>query len=129
MNALYVALGGALGSLARYGITRMALFLPQTWTGITNWLGTLAVNVLGSFLIGCLTVMLRDARPDLAYLSPLLVTGFCGGFTTFSTFALDGSKLWTNGASVLSLVYIILSLTLSFAALFVGFRAAGWMEK
>lgn len=129
MNALYVALGGALGSLARYGITRMALFLPQTWTGITNWLGTLAVNVLGSFFIGCLTVMLRDARPDLAYLSPLLVTGFCGGFTTFSTFALDGSKLWTNGASVLSLVYIILSLTLSFAALFVGFRAAGWMEK
>ncbi len=129
MNALYVALGGTLGSLARYGITRMALFLPQTWTGTANWLGTLAVNVLGSFLIGCLTVMLRDARPDLAYLSPLLVTGFCGGFTTFSTFALDGSKLWTNGASVLSLVYIILSLTLSFAALFIGFRAAGWMAK
>ena len=129
MNALYVALGGTLGSLARYGITRMALFLPQTWTETANWLGTLAVNVLGSFLIGCLTVMLRDARPNLAYLSPLLVTGFCGGFTTFSTFALDGSKLWTNGASVLSLVYIILSLTLSFAALFVGFRAAGWMEK
>lgn len=129
MNALYVALGGALGSLARYGITRMTFLLPQTWTGIANWLGTLTVNVLGSFLIGCLTMMLRDARPDLAYLSPLLVTGFCGGFTTFSTFALDGSKLWTNGASVLSLVYIILSLTLSFAALFIGFRAAGWIAK
>ncbi len=129
MNALYVALGGALGSLARYGITRMTFLLPQSWTGTSNWLGTLTVNVLGSFLIGCLTMGLKDARPDLAYLSPLLVTGFCGGFTTFSTFALDGSKLWTNGASALSLAYIILSLTLSFAALFLGFRAAGWMTR
>ena len=129
MDALYVALGGALGSLARYGVTRMALLLPETWTGASNWPGTLAVNVLGSFLIGCLTMLLKDARTDLAFLSPLLVTGFCGGFTTFSTFALDGSKLWANGLEAMAVLYLVLSLTLSFVALFLGFRLAGWIAK
>ena len=74
-NILLVALGGALGSVCRYLISKLSL-------GTFPW-GTLTVNILGSLLIGLLTgLMLRGSvSPEMKL---LLVTGFCGGFTTFS---------------------------------------------
>jgi fluoride exporter len=82
MNIAYVALGGAVGSVLRY---LSLLAVPAPW-------GTLGVNVLGSFLIGLLFV--PAGRMGL---SPLLLTGVLGGFTTFSAFALDAARLWTAG--------------------------------
>lgn len=129
MTAFYVAIGGALGSLARYGISRLSLWLLSALAKTANWTGTLAVNVLGSFLIAFLTMWIRETHPAIGSLSPLLIVGFCGGFTTFSTFALDGYKLWNGGAPGVAFTYILLSLTLSIGALFLGFWAGAQAVK
>jgi CrcB protein len=101
-----VAIGGAIGSVLRYGMV-IAIGAP---------VGTLAVNVLGSLVMGVLFVVL-DARSEL---SPLLMTGVLGGFTTFSAFSLDALKLWEGGATVPALGYVAASVMLSLAAVAVG---------
>ncbi len=89
-----VAVGGALGAMARYLAT----------TGALRWLGphfpwaTLAINVTGSFLIGVLFVWL-DAR-GLLRVAPFAIAGVLGGFTTFSTFSLDALRLWERGEAL-----------------------------
>ena len=89
-NILLVALGGALGSVCRYLLSKLSL-------GTFPW-GTLTVNILGSLLIGLLTgLMLRGSvSPEMKL---LLVTGFCGGFTTFSTFANESFGMMKAGDS------------------------------
>jgi fluoride exporter len=90
---LLVALGGAVGSIARY---LMASRL-QTATGWNFPIGTVAVNILGCFLIGILYVLLV-ARPDPKHeLRALLIVGVMGGFTTFSSFSLETVTLAMNG--------------------------------
>jgi CrcB protein len=90
---LLVALGGALGSLARYFMASRI----QTATGWNCPLGTVLVNILGCFLIGILYVLLV-ARPDPRHeLRALLITGVMGGFTTFSSFSLETVTMAMNG--------------------------------
>ena len=101
-----VALGGALGSVLRY--------LTLSWVGAP--VATLAVNVLGSFVMGVLFVALTT-RPQL---SPLLMAGILGGFTTFSAFSLDAWKLWQAGQTGGALAYIAASVGLSLFAVALG---------
>ncbi len=101
-----VALGGAIGSTARY-LTVVAVGTP---------LATALVNVLGSFAMGVLFVALT-ARPGL---SPLLLTGILGGFTTFSAFSLDAWKLWQSGQFLQAALYIGASVGLSLLAVALG---------
>lgn len=114
MHALYVAVGGALGALARFGVgayaTRENVLLP--WA-------TLFVNVLGSFLLG---VLLRaPAEGDLGTLLRLgLGVGFCGAFTTFSTFSYESVVMLELGHSNRALMYMGASLLLSIAAVAAG---------
>lgn len=90
---LLVALGGAVGSIARYLMASRI----QTATGWSWPLGTVLVNVLGCFLIGILYVLLV-ARPDPKHeLRALLITGVMGGFTTFSSFSLETVTMALNG--------------------------------
>ena len=90
---LLVALGGAVGSVARY---LMASSI-QTATGWDFPLGTVLVNILGCFLIGILYVLLV-ARPDPRHdLRALLMVGVMGGFTTFSSFSLETVTMAMNG--------------------------------
>lgn len=109
---LQVALGGALGASARYGVTLGAarLFGPGfPWA-------TLAVNVAGSFLMGLLAAALgREGA-----WAPLLLTGLLGGFTTFSAFSLDAVALWQKGQGGAAAVYVGASVLLSLAALMAG---------
>jgi CrcB protein len=107
-----VALGGAVGAVLRYltgiGATR--------YLGAAFW-GTMAVNVIGSFVMGLLFVALtgRDQR-----LPPLLMTGFLGGFTTFSAYSLDALKLMQDGRPLAALGYAGASVLLGLMAVALG---------
>jgi CrcB protein len=101
-----VAIGGAIGSVLRY-LTVAAFGAP--WAVV-------AVNVLGSFVIGVLFVVLATR----AALSPVLLAGVLGGFTTFSAFSLDALKLWQSGQTVQAVLYVGLSVGLSLLAVALG---------
>jgi len=104
-----VAAGGAAGSVARYVVSIGAVGL-----GFSSFWGTLAVNVAGSFMIGLLAeLFVRELVPPA--LRPLLITGFLGGFTTFSAFSLEVVALWREGMAY-ALVYVAASVMLSVAA-------------
>ncbi len=111
---LVVAVGGALGSLARYGV---AVALPHGRAELP--LATLLVNVLGCLLLG----LLVGALPHSRWLRPLLGTGVLGGFTTFSTFALETDRLLDRAPAV-AVLYVALSLLLGLMAAVLGLRAA-----
>lgn len=112
-NLLQVAIGGALGSVARYGVniaaTRMTPGFP---------LGTLTVNVIGCLGMGFLAAML--ALKGAQHMVPFFLTGFLGGFTTFSAFALDSATLWESGAPGTALAYVLVSVIVSLAAVIAG---------
>ena len=108
-----VALGGAIGAAARYGVG-VALFRP---TGAFP-LGVLTVNVLGSFLMGLLVVYLGQRM--MLHLNPFLMTGVLGGFTTFSAFSLEAYTLFERGDVGLAALYVGLSVGRSIAALIAG---------
>lgn len=103
-----VALGGALGALARYGVN--GLIYPVMAGKFP--LGTLVVNVLGSVVMGVLYVLVFDK----GWLNPewrnLLMVGFLGAFTTFSAFSLDALALWQNGHLLLAACYVGFSVVL-----------------
>lgn len=99
---LLVGAGGALGSMARYGVH---LLLSRIFSNPLP-AGTLTVNLLGSFLIGLLFGLSQKASVPLSAGAMLfLATGFCGGFTTFSSFALENLQLVDKNFSALSLLY------------------------
>ncbi len=101
-----VAIGGAIGSVLRY-LTIAAIGAP---------FATLAVNVTGSFAMGALFVALASRTS----LSPFLMTGILGGFTTFSAFSLDTLKLWHAGQGANALAYVAASVVLSLIAVALG---------
>ena len=115
-QALLVAAGGAIGSLTRYlvGLWALRAFGPAF-----PW-GTLGVNVVGSFAIGLFgeTILRRFGGSELLRL--LLVTGFLGGFTTFSAFSLDVAVLVERGAMVPAFAYVAVSMLVSLFAVFAG---------
>lgn len=115
-HILLVAFGGALGSVCRYlvGIGALRLMGPSF-----PW-GTLTVNVAGSFAIGVLAELIVARFGASAELRLLLITGFLGGFTTFSAFALDAVTLFERGASLAATTYLFLSIGASIAAAIAG---------
>ncbi len=117
---ILVAAGGAAGSVLRY---LTILGAARAFGPGFPW-GTLAVNVAGSIVIGALAVILTGPR---AGLSPLLVAGFLGGFTTFSTFSIDALRLWQGGAGGLAAAYVAASIGLALGGVALGAWAArGW---
>ena len=105
---LQVALGGAIGASFRFMIASVVAF-P---------FGTLAVNVIGSFLMGIVFVAL--AEKGLARWMPFLMAGVLGGFTTFSAFSLDTLKLYEAGRVGAAGGYVLASVVLPLLALFVA---------
>lgn len=112
---LLVAAAGATGSLARWGLSHAT----QAITGPRWPYGTLLVNVLGCFVFGVVVEMLRH-RIGHDHLRLLFLTGFCGAFTTFSTFAYDTFTLQTDRGLVWAGVNVLLHLGLGIAALLLG---------
>ena len=117
-NILAVALGGAVGSVARYLVSKYAGDMAG---GSFPW-GTFAVNVAGCLLIGVLTEAIASGHvPPLVRL--LLVTGFCGGFTTFSTFANESLMLMKTTDAIYTLLYIGASVAAGLIAAYAGLKA------
>jgi fluoride exporter len=113
-----VALGGAIGASLRYltNVSALRLF------GSGFPVATLVVNVLGSFLMGVLVVVL--ARKGGNHLAPFLMTGILGGYTTFSAFSLDALTLWERGEALTAFAYVAASVLLSLAAIAAGLALA-----
>ena len=109
---LLVALGGALGSALRY---LTALLLARHYTSSIP-LATLVVNLVGCFLIGLLIGLCSET----GHLRLLFITGFCGGFTTFSTFTAESYTMFREGAYGLALFYIAGSVLIGLLALWLG---------
>ncbi|NIZ14808.1 fluoride efflux transporter CrcB [Phaeobacter sp. HF9A] len=119
ISILNVALGGAIGASCRYlaGVGVMRLLGPTPFP-----LAVLSVNILGSCLMGLFVGV--AAHKGLTHLSPLVMTGMLGGFTTFSSFSLEAVTLMERGAFGQAILYIGLSVGLSIAALALGMMAA-----
>ncbi|MGK7879476.1 MAG: fluoride efflux transporter CrcB [Crocosphaera sp.] len=115
MQFLLVFLGGGLGSCCRYLISKIINEQIET---IFPW-GTLTVNLIGCLIIGII-IGLIEKLPIHPYWLLFLVTGFCGGFTTFSSFSLENNLLLKNQEYTLLLVYTMISFLWGFAATFLG---------
>lgn len=115
-----IAIGGILGSLARYGIVlAVGDQDPASWP----W-DTLAVNIAGALLIGIIaTLTAVRAAPD--WVRPFAVTGVLGGFTTFSAFALETGMLLDAGRAVLAAAYVFVTMIAGLLAV----RAGIWIAR
>ncbi|MEA4852232.1 MAG: fluoride efflux transporter CrcB [Paludibacter sp.] len=116
-HLLLVGLGGFIGSVARFLVSKLNL----SWHFFSIPMGTLTVNVLGSFIIGILVGI--SVKSDLIStdLRVFLMVGFCGGFTTFSSFSSENLMLMQNGQVFTMLIYTSLSILLGFLAVYLGY--------
>ncbi|MHA3047892.1 fluoride efflux transporter CrcB [Riemerella anatipestifer] len=114
---LYIFIGGGLGSVFRFLVSR---YTAQFFKLGTFPMGTLVVNVLGCFLIGLLSNSLMKQESDIVRY--FFIVGLCGGFTTFSTFSYENFVLWQNQDYVTLFSYVVASLVLGFWAVYLGFK-------
>ena len=120
MHLVAIAIGGALGAVLRY----LSIAAINAVSGPTFPLGTLTVNVLGSFLMGLLVVCFQFTDWIPANMKLLLTVGFLGSFTTFSTFSMDTMRLFEAGQIGQALGYMVASLVLTVAACSLGLLVA-----
>ena len=121
LTLLLVGLGGGLGSISRFGLSEFIYKI----LGKSFPHGILIVNILGCLVIGALAAFFQKERLLEHFLTPyfraLLITGFLGGFTTFSSFSLDALMLLQKGEWLKAITYIMLSVLISMLAVFIGF--------
>jgi CrcB protein len=121
MNWLAVAIGGALGSVARYALSSWIFDITSNKFPYA----TLIVNVAGSFVMGILFVVIVERAVLPAEMRSLLMIGFIGAFTTFSAFSLDALGLWQNGHVLMSVIYMIATVILCLVAI----STAIWLTR
>jgi fluoride exporter len=127
MTYLWVAIGSALGGMARFGCSGLA----ARWFGATFPAGTLLVNVVGSLIIGfTATMMAPDGRllvaPDAR---AFVLIGILGGFTTFSSFSLETLNLARDGEWLWAGANVTLSIVLCLAAVWLGHLSAAVLSR
>jgi CrcB protein len=121
MHWFAVAIGGALGAMARYAVS---IWIFNATSHKFPY-ATLTVNVLGSFVMGILFVIIVERAALPAEMRGLLMIGFLGAFTTFSTFSLDALGLWQNGHLFVALVYVLATVVLCIVAI----SCAIWLAR
>jgi CrcB protein len=114
MTFLQVGLGGAIGAMLRFGLVTGAGRI----TGGGFPVGVLMANVVGSFLMGLIAIW--ATQRGMQHLTPFLMTGILGGFTTFSAFSLEAVTLWERGDTGQAALYVGLSVVLSILGLALG---------
>lgn len=120
-NLLIVGLGGFLGSILRYAVY---VWFDKPLLAQFPW-ATFTVNVIGSFLLGIFYALAIKFDWFTEHWRLLLIIGFCGSFTTFSTFALEGVNFLKADQIFTTLIYITASVIASFFAVYVGYRLVG----
>lgn len=121
MLLLFIAIGSALGGVSRYavGLALQPRF-PEGFPG-----ATLVINITGSLLLGFLLRAALGSTSVSPEMRALLTTGFCGGYTTFSTFSYETATLLEGGQYGRAATYVLLSVGVSLLATFAGFALAG----
>lgn len=115
MGYLVVAVGGALGAMARFGVYNAA-----TLAGYSSYLATLAVNVIGALLIGALYVLLTEKGNLQPYGQYLLTIGFLGAFTTYSSYSLDALRMLEQGQLASAALYLLGTMLICLLATWLG---------
>jgi len=115
-SLLFVGCGGALGCMSRFVVNYYVYkWLPHFHFPISTFL----VNIIGCFILGYLSAF-ACAHSNYTFIKPLLMVGFCGGFTTFSTFSQDTFYLIHHGLNFQGLLYVILSVSVGFVMHYLG---------
>lgn len=114
-----IALGGVLGSISRFGISYLIRQYLHSFS-----LGTLIANLIGCFLVGVLYALSQHYHSLSAEIRYLGIIGFCGSFTTFSTFALENLAFIQKGQFLTFAAYFLLSSILGIASVYVGLRVS-----
>ena len=116
MNSLLaIFIGGGLGSLARFGVSAFSRAMFKT----SFPLGTLLTNVFACLVMGIILLYFKDKIEQSDWVRPLIIIGFCGGFSTFSTFSLETVDLLKSGNHYYAIANIVLSLIVCIGILFV----------
>ena len=113
-----IAAGGALGSLARYGVSRVIHVSPGSFPWATFW-----TNVSGSFAFGAVLALLVARFPPSRYLRPFVAVGFIGAYTTFSTMAVETDLLVKDGHAAIGVMYLVVSVAAGLCAAAAGMLA------
>ena len=117
IEIIYIAIGGSLGSILRFLISHFCkLYIPFFP------IGTLIVNILGSFFIGFFASYLNNKEVSEIIVRYFLIIGLLGSFTTFSAFSIETLNLYKQEGLSLSAFYIILSVIFSISAAYIGFN-------
>ena len=118
-NFILVGLGGGLGSALRYGTGLIigSKYFPYA---------TLAVNIIGSFIIGLVFALSIKVENFSGNWKLFLATGICGGFTTFSAFSMENVLLLQNGKYYLAIIYITASILFGIATAWLGYKLIDW---
>lgn len=117
LNLFIVFIGSGVGGLARFGI-----YSAMVHFSYHSWAGTVICNLIGSLLISIIaTILMRLDAGTVKYMQPLMMVGFLGGFTTFSTFSIDTIKLLQENIQI-GLFYVILNVVGSILMCFLGFK-------
>jgi len=118
-DILFVGIGGGIGSIMRFLTSRFtARLVAAQWL----FLGTLAANLIGCFLIGILSGWMLSHMPDNQPFRLLFIVGFCGGYTTFSTFAFENYRLIEMNQWGILLLYLPASVVLGIIAVWLGMK-------
>jgi CrcB protein len=125
INYVYVAVGSAVGGVARFVVGSWAQRRLDDWMprvgAVAFPIGTLIVNVSGSLLLGAILVVVARQQGESANATRLLLAvGLCGGYTTFSTFSAETLGLMENGGGALAMMNVVASAALGVAAVFAG---------